>query len=416
MVNSAVTVHMHRYTIGILIFALLFSVVPGAASASHEDEEKEKKKESSLEVAGWIPYWAVKKGTASALKHIDQLDAVYPFVFTIKEDGTLRDNGDLKGKDWQKLFKEARRKDVDIIPTIMTSNGGLVHVHLSDPKRRKKHIDGIVKMVEEGKFDGVDIDYENRTKVTVDYFSKFLEELKEELGDKKLVCTLEPRTPPESLWKVVPNPLPYSNDYDEIKDHCDVIQIMTYDQQRADLKLNESKAGQPYFPNSDKDWVEKVVKHTIKELPPKKLMLGVPTYGRHVGLVVAPNWFQNYTPISAVNEHHALAIAKQYKIKPSINRAGEKVVTYIPASMDKKTAAAIRKMKVSKDISSGLKVAMQALAYADKTGKTVTVNMVSWSDATPISDKVDIAKKYNLKGIAVFKIDGEEDTDMWKLF
>ncbi|MFM2374797.1 MAG: hypothetical protein RLZZ234_792, partial [Candidatus Parcubacteria bacterium] len=71
-------------------------------------------KENEMHVAGWIPYWAVKEGTKDALKHLGQLDAVYPFVYTVKQDGTLKDNGDLKGKEWQKLFKAARAKDVAV--------------------------------------------------------------------------------------------------------------------------------------------------------------------------------------------------------------------------------------------------------------------------------------------------------------
>jgi spore germination protein YaaH len=229
------------------------------------------------------------------------------------------------------------------------------------------------------------------------------------------VCTLEPRTPPDSLWKNPPSPLPYSNDYAEIKEHCDVIQIMTYDQQRADIKLNESKAGQPYFPNSDPDWVEKVVEHTVKELPNEKLMLGIPTYGRHMAVTVAPNWFSNYQGLGAVNPPQAHALAKQHKIKPSVNRAGEQSFTYFPKEMKRTLRKKIEKMKVGSDVTSGMKAAMQALAYADKTGETVTVNMVWWSDARAIEDKVKLAKKYNLRGVAVFKIDGQEDAVMWNV-
>jgi spore germination protein YaaH len=191
---------------------------------------------------------------------------------------------------------------------------------------------------------------------------------------------------------------------------------MTYDQQRADIKLNESKAGQPYFPNSDPDWVEKVVEHTVKELPNEKLMLGIPTYGRHMAVTVAPNWFQNYQGLGAVNPPQALALAKKHKVKPSVNRAGEQSVTYFPKEMKRTLRKKIEKLKVDSDVTSGMKAAMQALAYADKTGETVTVNMVWWSDADAIEDKVNIAKAHNLRGVAVFKIDGQEDAAMWNSF
>ncbi len=398
----------------VFLSALLFTsiCIPQLSLAATSSSSKGE----DLKVAGWIPYWSVKAGTKSALKHIRDLDAVYPFVYTVKQDGTLKDNGKITSYYWRKLFKEAKRRDVDVIPTVTSGDKSVIESILLDPKLRKSHIKEIVKVVEKGDFDGIDIDYENRSKASINEFSLFLKELKDALGDKQLVCTLEPRTPADSLWKTPPDPIPYSNDYDEIKKHCDVIQIMTYDQQRADIKLNEEKAGQPYFPNADIDWVEKVADLADDSLPKDKLMLGVPTYGRHMEVTVAPNWFKNYVGLGAVNEPGALKIAKDNKVKPSVNRAGEKVVTYIPKETDSKVARAIKSMKVPKDTPSGMEAALQALAYADKTGETVIVNMVWWSDADAIEEKVELAKDEGWRGIAIFKIDGQEDSDIWKLF
>jgi spore germination protein YaaH len=39
--------------------------------------------------------------------------------------------------------------------------------------------------------------------------------------------------------------------------------------------------------------------------------------------------------------------------------------------------------------------------------------MVTWQDAQAIGDKVALAKRLGIRGVAIFKIDGGEDPKMW---
>ena len=373
-------------------------------------------KSKALTVAGWIPYWAGEDGINDARAHLSKLNTVYPFVFTVKDDGSLKDQGHLEGDAWQNLFDRAREKHVAIIPTITTGNGAQIENILGTSTTRNAHIANIIAMVKGGNYDGVDIDYENRTKNSIDDFSTFLTDLKKGLKDKTLVCTIEPRTPPDSLWKVIPKPLPYSNDYAVIAKVCDSVQVMAYDQQRADIKLNATRVGLPYYPNADTAWVEKVVKNTLKSIPKEKLSLGIPTYGRNVTLTVSPQWFQEYTLVGSINQEDAMSIASDTNAVSSKNVAGEQVLTYLPKDMPAKLAKAIAAEHVAKGTPKGMKVALQALAYANRTGKTVRVRMAWWSDADAASEKVSLAQKYGLAGVALFKIDGKEDQRVWNMF
>ena len=386
-----------------LLFAvlLLCIILPAPALAA-----------ADLEVSGWIPYWSGTKGPKDARAHLDALTEIHPFVYVIKSDGTLKDLAGLEKRDWEKLIDSARDKAVLVTPTVMASDGDLVHDLLSDKGKRAEHIDEIARMVKDGEFDGVNIDYEGKLAETRVSFSLFLKELKDALGDSSLSCTVEPRTPPESLYRTVPEVLEYSNDYDEIGTHCDIVEIMAYDQQRADWKLNEARRGVPYMPVADIDWVQKVALLAAESIPKEKLVLGIPTYGTEYEVTVSPNWYQGYKRVRALNPDTALALAKKQKAKPSRNNAGEMAFTYATKS----TASKVKTYKVPSGTSKGNKVAAQALAYANKTGKTTRFNVVSWSDADAIEAKVELARELGLRGVAIFKFDGQEDPDMWDIF
>jgi spore germination protein YaaH len=282
---------------------------------------------------------------------------------------------------------------------------------LSNPVLRQAHIAAIAKMVKEGRYDGVDIDYEGKKAETKVYFSLFLKELKDAIGKKSLVCTIEPRTPPSSLYREIPAVINYANDYDAIGTYCDQVTIMAYDQQRADIKLNDIRKGSPYIPVADEDWVRKVLEFTLKSIPKDKVVLGIPTYGHHYAVTVAPEWYRDYWKLGAMNIPSILDLADDYDIKPSRNSAGEMGFSYIPSSS---VLAKYKKtLKIPKNTPEAEEAGAKALAYANATGMEATFNVVSYSDAGAIKAKIDLAKDLGLRGVALFKIDGEEDQKAW---
>ena len=366
---------------------------------------------TDLEVAGWIPYWQDSQGIKDARRHLDSIDVIYPFAYTVTTQGSLRDQAGLTDNEWKTFIRVAQRKNIEIIPTVMWSDGASIHTVLSDEKLRKAHIKEIVSMVEDGEYDGVGIDYEAKKSETIDAFSTFLNELKDALGDKILTCTIEARTPPDSLYKEIPEMITYANDYTEIGKHCDRIEIMAYDQQRVDHKLNKEKSGLPYLPVADSDWVRKVVKLALEDLPKEKVILGIPTYGTHYAVTVAPDWFRDYTRIGALNKPDILALAKKNRVTPTRNKAGELSFSYLPKTSKVKLKSSL---DIPKDTQKGDIIAARALAYANKTGKEVTFNIASYQDAEAMKEKIDLAHEFGLRGVAFFKFDGEEDQKVWK--
>lgn len=391
---------MKRFIAVFLAIAIFLPVTPVRAA--------------DLEVSGWIPWWQDTMGVKSATKQLDNLDTIYPFVFEVKANGDIEDKGGLNDRQWRNLIRKAKRENVEVIPSILWNDGAQIHAVLSDEDKREDHIDAIVEMVEDGDFDGVDIDYESKLAETKDHFSDFLRELKDELDDKLLTCTVEARMPPQNRYRVVPSVIEYANDYEEIGDHCDRVEVMAYDQQRADLLLNDARKGAPYNPVADVEWVESVLEETLKDgIPASKIMLGVPTYGRKWTVTVAPDWYKDYKSNGAINQPDAEELAEDNDVTIGENAAGEKSYTYFDPKSPFKV---LDILPVPDGTRPGFEAAAKALLFANMTKIEVPVELVWYSDADAIEDKVNLAEKLKLRGIALFKIDGEEDQGIWDLF
>jgi spore germination protein YaaH len=388
---------MYRFIVAIFIF-----LIPALAQAARFD------------VGVWVPWFAEEAGAESALENIDEIDVLYPFVFEVTSDGKLVNRVNFDDEHWEELFDTARDERVDIIPTIAWFDGEAIHAVLSDRRERRTHIRDIVRMVEQYDFDGVNIDYESKLSETIEYYSEFLEELKEELGRRQeLTCTVEARTPPESRWREVPSVIRYANDYEAMNEHCDWIEIMAYDQQRADWRLNEERRGVPYNPVADTKWVEKVLELALEDFDEDKVMLGVATYGRAWDITVAPDWYRDYTLVATLNQPRILELADKYNARVGRTEGGEAVITYFP---EDSVWRIFDRLPTPKGTPRGFEAAAKALLVATYADIEIPVRMITWSDAEAIEEKLELVEDYDLRGTAIFKIDGEEDKKIWRLF
>ncbi len=164
----------------------------------------------------------------------------------------------------------------DLIPPVLSINGEipfrlhLVISELSDYSRthyvlkpkspaRKKLIAAIVQSSKH--YDGIQIDFESVPKDARWHFQRFLRDLKKSMPKKIISVALPARRSASTD----------AYDYPAIARIVDRVIIMAYDQH-----YRTSKPG----PVAAKSWSRAVAEYAISKIPPKKLIMGLPLYGR----------------------------------------------------------------------------------------------------------------------------------------
>ncbi|MBU6310698.1 hypothetical protein KGO06_02060 [Patescibacteria group bacterium] len=387
-----------------VLIALLFFAVASPAHAA------------SFEVSGWVPYWRAASSTERASDRLHHLTEINPFVYSVRSDGSIIEYTDTTKEPWASLISEARRSKVRVVPTIMWNDAPAMHRILSDPVERAALIADIEARVREKGYDGIDVDFENKWYETRDHFSAFLKELQARFPKKWVMCTIEPRTPLSSRYSGEPPPDAgkYANDYRVIGKYCDRVRIMAYDQGTVDVVLTSAEPTTPYVPVADVRWVEKVVREALPFVPKHKLMIGVPTYGYEFSVTPRADGGFDYTRLWSLNQGYAYELIREYAPHVRRNVAGELSFTYIPKSRDASPRALSVNPVQQTSIAFGA-VQPSSVSQARSVAIQETFNIVWWSDARALQDKVALAKKYGLRGISIFKIDGGEDPAVWDI-
>ena len=391
-----------RYSLTFLC-ALLFTLSAPAGAAA----------DTQLEVTGWIPYWRVATGTTDTLPHLDNLTEINPFVFSLRGDGTLFDNGTAADEPlWAVFNAQAKAKGVRVIPTLMSGDRETMHKVLSDETLRNKLIEEIATLVQARGYDGIDIDFEFKYAKTKDHFSAFLKGLKQRLGTKWLMCTIESRISNDDRYygtSVPPDAGMFSNDLPVINTHCDRVRIMAYDQQRIDRKLaaEVDATGELHAPVADPRWVEKVVNFMSKDIDKSKMLIGVPTYGYEYVVTTYSGNEHVYEILWAFNPGYALPIAQERGINPIRNSSGELYFTYF-TNLPTSTAP------FSQSVLGNL-AAATASAYATQNNSNLSYRLLDWPDAQSMQQKIDLARRLGVRGISIFKLDGGQDPATWSV-
>lgn len=388
--------------LGVLLFLFCFSVglAPSLASAATTTPAK-------LQYGAWLPFWQAQAGEQDVAVHLDSFNEISLFSYEIGNNGAFIDDLNINGGGWTGWLSAVKQMGVKVVPTIAWFNANGIEKLLSGTKTRQAEEDKITQLVTSKQFDGIDIDFEGMYPATRPYYSLFIQGLAIRLHPlgKKLTCTVVPRTPPDSLYVVVPtSTIIYPEDYSVLNQYCDEVRLMAYDQETVDLKLDASKGnGTLYAPVADPAWVTKIIQLALKSISAKKIMLGIPTYGYEYEVSWA-NGQTTYQRVRSFDYFDAMNRADSLGITPVRDNAGELSFTY------SSTTYIAEPPILTSQVSS-----TEPAVLANPNPNATTTFFVSFPDAQSEFDKVALAQKYGLRGVMFFKADGGMDPAIWNM-
>lgn len=189
------------------------------------------------------------------------------FSYGFRDDGSLI----LPTGDTESLYTLSHGYAVSPIPvlTSLTENGTFssarVEMLLQDDTLQSRLIENLTQLVEDTGSGGVDVDFEYIPAAYAEAYAQFLDKLKVSLGNKTVFVSLAPKTSADQSGSLYEG-----HNYRLLGEAADRALVMTYEW------------GYTYGPPravSPLPEVRRVLDYAVTEIPPEKLLMGVPNYG-----------------------------------------------------------------------------------------------------------------------------------------
>jgi spore germination protein len=325
---------------------------------------------------GWIPAWLVSVhysspsrshrkvvagyyvenyrddpvGYQAFSQNLNVINTLIPFSFKVDQYGTISGSHNPKPVS---LAHSSGATTLALVNNIQGNNfnSNMVHRLLSNASARSKAINGILRVVLEKGYQGVNIDFENVPSKDRIYVTAFFRELATVFHAKNLLVTA-------SLPAKTSNDFTSMHggafDYQALAPYLDQVMIMTYD---------EHYSGGSPGPVASYPWVEKVIKYTLGYFPASKVIMGIAAYGYDWG------WSGKALNYKAIQN-----LIRGHKITPRWDFNAR--VPYFTYS------------------SWGVK------------------HQVWYEDRYSTASKMQLVAKYGLRGVAVWRL-GYEDPGIW---
>lgn len=292
-------------------------------------------------------------GYASLSQNLGAINMVIPFSFKVDQYGTISGNHNAKPVS---LIRSSGGTALALVNNIQGNNfnSNTIHRMLNSATARTKAISGITRLVVENGYQGVNIDFENVPASDRIYLTAFFRELSAAFKPRGLLVTA---SVPAKTYDDRSSAHAGAYDYAALAPYIDQLMIMTYDQHYA--------GGDP-GPVASYPWVEKVIQYALQSYSPNKIIMGIAGYGYDWG--ASSGRARHYSAIQDLIEKH--------KIAPKWH------ATY-------------------------------KVPYFTYRSWGVT-HQVWYENAHSTSAKMALVKKYNLRGVALWRL-GYEDPNIWKV-
>ena len=288
-------------------------------------------------------------GFPSLKAHYKEISVLMPYWYTILANGNIKTAS--VGLEPEVIDFMRQHPEIKLLPLINKDlNDQSV---LTDPATRNTAIKNIVTIVTENDYDGVNIDFELLPGKNRDDLTVFIRDLSKQLRAQKKMISVSVMPKLDGLEDIGA-----AYDYGALGQLTDYVTIMTYDKHGGST---DPGSVSPY------KWVEKNIKEALKYIPANKLVVCIGAYGY--------DW-----PVPKVAE------TKYIGMREAQQRAAAHKAT----------------IKWDDDSQSAY------FFYWDGGVK----HEVWFENGYSITRKVALAKKYNIRGVAVWRI-GFEDKQYW---
>ena len=362
-----------------LMLILTGAILPVAVA--NADEEKQPRKI----LTGWMPYYSVKNSMAAILANKDLMSEVSPFWYSLTSATAIKDQyvGAKLTIPMKTQLDVLRANGLKIIPAITDGSKKLVLAGLlAKPSTRSQVVNTITKLVLSNNYDGIDLDLEGFAfsdgtaswAKTSPNWVLFIKELSEILHANGKILSMTTPVVFDPAGKRKGSYWVYN--WPETAPYIDRLRIMTYDYAIA-------KPG----PIGPLEWTEATVAYAATLMPPSKIWLGVPGYGR--------DWITKVTGKCPASYATLIKTTAKAAVVPA-NKGVELANTYgaTPIYSEKEGEITFTYQKT----------------YTEGSASCTATRVVWYQNSRAYLARMELVAKYKLGGLTQWTL-GQEDAE-----